>query len=325
MTPQKFILSQLNKLREVNGKNDTKNASSVEDEILRLLLSKKFRKYAANEELIAHCKKAISLQVSEKKPINITFLHGAYKLWRLEESPCVDWAEFFSLMYYTEWVKDICEIYEPGVWFDFFVDDLIIPKLDNVPMSDIEKYLKSYADIMDFIRPYQPSNLKMTITPVGSRFSSPDKFNEIFEQNLAKLNQESNGELQLLTDSQKSMIELNVKKTPQQEKDSQWREKVWQLHSAYQVTKRMANYHYQPNKILAFTQPLPSGTTISVGTTKSSVAKFWVGVGALKKRADSYKEIILSPSQLASAHCVWEDVAVDGLDGKNFKRIRVID
>jgi hypothetical protein len=323
MTPQEFIESQINNLKETSNIH-LKDSSSIEDEILRLLLSKKFRKYSANEELINHCKKAISLQVAENKPINITFLHGAYKLWRLEESPYADWAELFSLIYYSNWVKGICEIYKPGVWFDFFVDDLIIPKLDNVPMSDIDNYIKSCEDIINFLQPFQPSNLKMTITPVNSQFSSPEEFNEILEQNLVKLNQESNGELPILTDSQKSMIELNVKTTSQQKKDPQWREKVWQLHNAYQKTKRMTNYHYVPDKILAFTQPLPSGTTISVGTTKSSVAKFWVGVGALKKRDNSYQEVILSPVQLKSTHYEWEKVKINGLDGKNFNKIRVI-
>lgn len=324
MEPKEFIESQLNKLKEANN-SYLKEDSSIEEEILRLLLSKKFRKYSANKDLIEHCMQAISLRIKENKPINITFLHGAYKLWRLDESPYPDWAELFSLMYYTNWVKNICEIYKPGVWFDFFVDDLIIPKLDNVPMSDIENYIKYYREIIDFLRPYQPTNLKMTVTTVSSQFSSPEEFNKTLEQNFAKLNQESNGELPILTDSQKSMIELNVKTTPQQEKDPKWREKVWQLHNAYSATKRMANYHYVPDKILAFTQPLPSGTTISVGTTRSSVAKFWVGVGALKRRNDSYKEIILSPAQLKSVNCTWKEIEINGLDGKNFKRIRIND
>ncbi|MFA5961330.1 MAG: hypothetical protein WC848_01455 [Parcubacteria group bacterium] len=325
MTPQEFFEAQLNKLREANSIAKIKDAHSIEAEILRLLLSKKFRKYAANEELIDHCNKAISLLIAENKPINITFLHGAYKLWRLEESPYADWAELFSLMYYTNWAKGICDIYEPGVWFDFFVDDSIVPKLDNIPISDVERYVESFQEVINFLKAYQPSNLKMTITPVSSQFSSSEEFNEILERNLSELKQKFAGKLPALTDSQRAMVELNVKITPEQEKDPSWREKVWQLHGAYMATKRMANYHFRSDKILAFTQPLPSGTTISVGTTKSSIAKFWVGVGALKRSDDSYKEIILSPSQLASTRYEWEEIKIDGLKGKNFNRIRVVD
>jgi hypothetical protein len=74
---------------------------------------------------------------------------------------------------------------------------------------------------------------------------------------------------------------------------------------------------------LVFTQPLPSGSAISLGTTKSLIVKFWVGVGALKADGDSYKMLVLSPKQLADAECVFEDVNI-GLDGKNFKKVRVI-
>jgi hypothetical protein len=47
-------------------------------------------------------------------------------LWRIDEAPEADFAELFSSMYYVKWLKPVCEIYKPGVWFDFFVDDLIL-------------------------------------------------------------------------------------------------------------------------------------------------------------------------------------------------------
>ncbi|MDC1205374.1 hypothetical protein N8083_00825 [Candidatus Pacebacteria bacterium] len=294
----------------------------LQSEILRLLLSKKFRKYSANEELITHCKEAIALNVAKNEPINITFLHGAYKLWRLEESPCVDWAELFSLMYYMNWVKGICEIYEPGVWFDFFADDWIIPKLDNVPMSDIENYLESYNALLAFLKPYQPKNLNMTITPVGSQFESMELFDEQLTKELEKLNAKG---LPELTDELKATIELNTKTTAEQKNDPVWREKVWQLHLAYSPVKKLSGYYdNNPKKILAFTQPLPSGKTISVGTTKSSVMKFWIGVGALQKKGDSYIEKILSPAQLTSTEAEYCKISIKGLAGKNFENIRVV-
>jgi hypothetical protein len=324
MTPKEFIAEKLEQLKKRLGLLPPQNTALLEAEILRLLLSKKFRKYSANDELIKHCKQAISIQVEKKEPINITFLHGAYKLWRLDESPYVDWAELFSLMYYTNWVKGICEIYEPGVWFDFFVDDLIIPKLDNVPMSDIEDYLSSYNDLLVFLKQYQPANLKMTITTVGSRFESPRKFDEVLEQKLVELKEKSGGKLPELTDSQKAMVELNTKATPEQEADPQWREKIYELHNAYMATKRAPGYHFRPEKILVFTQPLASGTTISVGTTKSSIMKFWVGVGALHRKGETYTETILSPSQLESTDVEWSSIKVDGLVGTNFNKIRIV-
>lgn len=79
-----------------------------------------------------------------------------------------------------------------------------------------------------------------------------------------------------------------------------------------------------PEKIIAFTQPLPSGTALALGTTKTSVAKFWVGVGALQKKGDTYMPYIFSPKQLEAKHFVKEKVMVQGLRDKNFQTIRVI-
>lgn len=324
MTAQEYIETKLDELRKPAGFKKPQSGDELETEIYRLLMSKKFRKYSANEDLQNYIQNAIHVNISNNKPINITFLHGAYKLWRLQESPEADWAELFALMYYSNWVKPICEIYKPGVWFDFFVDDLIIPKLDNVSMDDIHTYIKTYQRVIDFLKPYQPSNLRMTITPVGSQFSSAEAFDKSLAKNLESLTEEMPDGLPVLNNSQRAMVELNTKASPEQLKDTLWREKVYRLHNAYMMTKAEPGYHKgRPDKIVAFTQPLPSGTAISVGTTKDSIMKFWIGVGVLKPTNDSYRQIILSPNQLDTVQFHWEDVQF-ALTGKNFEKIRVL-
>lgn len=325
MTAQDYIQTKLDELKKPQGLQKPQGTDELVEAIFGALMSKKFRKYSANEALQMQVREAIKINVEKKEPINVTFLHGAYKLWRLEETPEVDWAEFFSLMYYSNWVKPICEIYEPGVWFDFFVDDYIIERLDNIPKSDIEAYIASYRAIIDYLKDYQPVNLKMTVTTVGSQFSSEEAFDKSLQINLAKLTSETPNGLPVLTNAQRAMVELNTKATTEQLKDPQWREKVFHLHNAYMATKAEPGYHKgRPEKIMAFTQPLPSGTTISVGTTKGSIMKFWVGVGVLQQRADSYNQIILSPNQLENLEFGWQDVDLS-IRGKNFHRIRVVD
>jgi len=319
MTAQEYIDSKLEELRKPSEALKPDKEELV-DEIFRLIMSKKFRKYSAKPELQEHMKSAIKLNVENNEPINLTFLHGAYKLWRLDEAPEVDWAELFALMYYSSWVKPVCAIYEPGVWFDFFVDDLIVPKLNNVDIKVVEDYLASYKKLMDFLKPYQPENLKMTYTTVGSRFNSPEAFEESLQKNMAATSKE----LPVLTEQEKAMVELNTKVTEEQSRDLEWREKVFHLHNAYSQTKAEPGYHNQPTKIKVFTQPLPTGMVMSVGTTKDSVAKFWVGVGALSPRDDSFRQIILSPSQLEKSNFNWEDMNIEGLSGKNFSKIRVL-
>ncbi len=318
MQPSKYILDCLEKLK--GSSIEVQTDSEISELIFMHLMSKKFRKYAAQPHLIEHIKNAIQINIEKNEPIKITFLHGAYKLWRLEEAPEADWAELFAAMYYTAWLVPICNVYSPGVWFDFFVDDLIVPKLDNIPLSDVEKYIESFQNVLDFLNSYQPANMKMTITRVGDQFPSPEAFEKSLSDNIAKVSETN----PTFTERQLEMVELNAKPTELQLKDPKWREKIHIIHDAYLMTKREPGYHFRPDKILAFSQPLPSGTFIAVGTTKTSIAKFWVGVGVLKKEGEKYKQYILSPKQLLSNTFIKEDVEIDGLSGKNFNLIRVL-
>ena len=87
--------------------------------------------------------------------------------------------------------------------------------------------------------------------------------------------------------------------------------------------KRELGYYFQPTKIPVFNQPLASGMFLAVGTTKTSIAKFWVGVGALKKTDDGYIEYVLSPKQMGSKKFTKEAISINGLKFKNFQSIRV--
>lgn len=323
MTAQKYLESKLDKLKKPLGLPKPANDEELAEAMFKIVMSKKFRKYSVVDPMIQHIRDAIQLNIDKKQPINFTFLHGAYKLWRLEETPEPDWAELFSAIYYTNWLKGICEIYEPGVWFDYFVDDLIVPKIDNIDIQDIEKYLEVYKDMLDYLKAYQPSNFKMTYTRVGDQFESPAAFNASLEKNVDAMRKELPGGLPKLDEAKAAMVELNTKATAEQMKDPQWREKVALIHDAYMNTKAEPGYHNQPSKIKVFTQPLPSGMVIAVGSTKDSVAKFWVGVGVLKPKDDSYRQIILSPNQLAGSDFHWEGADI-GISGKNFQKIRIL-
>ena len=325
MTAQDYIQSKLDDLKQPLGLPKPASDTELVEAIFKLVMSKKFRKYSCNDQLVQDIRKAIKLSVKAGKPINFTFLHGAYKLWSLDEAPEADWAELFSAMYYTAWLKPICEIYKPGVWFDYFVDDLVLPKLHTCSLEDSQRYRKSYQAVLDFLKVYQPANFKMTITGVGEQFESPEAFDIKLGSDINRFLANLNGAATVLNDERATMIDLNVKETPELAKDPEWRQKNAVVHDAYiNITKRETNYHWQPNKIKVFTQQLASGTFIAVGSTKDSVAKFWVGVGALKPRDDSFRQIILTPKQLQDTRFDFEAVRLDGLDGKNFKRVRVL-
>jgi hypothetical protein len=196
-----------------------------------------------------------------------------------------------------------------------------VPKINNLTLDEVESYIHSFQKVLDFLKPYQPSNLKMTITTVGDQFTSPAAFDVSLQKNFEKIQQTN----PTFNERQLEMVELNVRPTPEQLADPQWREKVRLLHDAYGPTKKETGYHYRPEKILAFVQPLPSGTVIAVGTTKTSIAKHWVGIGALRKDEDSYKEYIFSPKQIETHKFTTKKISIKELDGKNFKTIKIVE
>jgi hypothetical protein len=316
MNAQDYINNELELLKKPLGLA-IPSSGQLENEIVRLVLSKKFRKYSASEDTIAHIKNAVHLAVSQNQPIKFVFPHGAYKLWRLDETPQADFAELFAFMYYSHWLKPISEIYEPGVWFDLFIDDLILLKLNNLRRDEIEEYLKSEQQILDFLKQYQPSNMKMTMTPNSSLFATEDDFWTALDNALQKT------PLPVLNDQQKIMVELNVR--PIENMPADWREKTLQLHTAYSVPKGELSYHKNnPEKIGVFTTPLPIPGYVAVGSTKSSIMKFWIGVGALRPKYDSFEMVILSGNQLEKTKFGFEPISLNGLTGKNFFKIRVI-
>ncbi len=322
MMPDAYILSKLDKLRSTeNSVANFNSPNELRDYIVKVIMSKKFRKFSVVPEYQAHIKKVVEESIKENLPIKFSFPFGGYKLWRLEETPEADWAELFTLMYYSKWLKPITEVYKPGILFDFSSDDVIVERMNNVPKSDTQKYAASFNNIIDFLKKYIPNNMKFTLTPISSLYT-PEEFEIDLQDKIDKMQKELGG-LPVLDEHKKRMTEMNVKLKPHQDDDILWKEKVELLHQAYYVVDRRRPYNRAEDKILTFCTKLKDGKCISVGTTKSSVAKFWVGVGVLKRSGSDFVEYVLSPSQLEAANIKEEPISIDGLNGKNFSKIKI--
>lgn len=319
MKPADYINQALNNLK------DTEEISLGDEDIVdcvyKLLLSKKFRKYSIKPpEYLDHIRSAIRLSVSKNEPIKLTLVFGGYKLWRLEESPEVDWAELFSFIYYANWLKPICDIYKPGIWFDFYSDDVILEIMDNVPKEDTETYIKSFRELLKFIKPYLSKNLNYTLNRVGDQYNSYEDFKKDLQQSIEKAKEELGG-LPKLNPEQVSLVELNVKLKPGQADDPKWKEKVFLIHEGYARVSKRRPYYRTDDKIFVITRPLEN--SIAVGTTKTSVVKFWIGAGILKRVDDSFVEYIYSPNRLQAAKFTKEKISIKGLEGENFRTIRI--
>lgn len=315
MNPQEFIVYKLQKLRAAaNPAVNFAYEKDLGDFIYQAIMSKKFRKYSVNPEYQEHIRSAIALNIQKQESIKFTLVFGGYKLWRFAESPEADWAELFSMIYYANWVKDIAANYKPGVWFDFYSDDVIVESIDNIPTKDTESYRKSFKDLLDFLKQYLPENLLITYSRVGDQYASLEDFKQELKEKLEQTH------INELTPKQLATLQLNVK--PKAGETPDWKE-IQRLHDAYTQVSKRRPYYRTPDKIMAITKKMANA--IAVGTTKTSVAKFWAGVGALKKADGGYMEYVLSPSQLENSKYSWADVSIDGLNGKNFNRVRVLE
>lgn len=288
------------------------------DFIYDTIMSKKFRKYSVNPQAIDKVRTAVELNIKNSEPIKIAMPFGSYKLWRLEESPEVDWAELFSMIYYAYWLKPITDVYKPGVWFDFCGDDAILELMNNIPSEDTERYKQTFRDLIRFIQLYLPDNFQYTFNPVGERYSSKEEFLADLNKKVEELRQKSPIPLE---ERQIEMMKFNIKPRVGEEIDFQENRL---LHDAYMDVSKRRPYHKTLDKILISATPFGDRTSLPLGTTKTSVVKFQTGVGVLKKTEDYFMEYIYSPSQLEKSTFDWQEIGIEGLSGKNFKQIRVI-
>lgn len=320
MTAQEFIQKRLEELKAPKKAEPFHSNEELANFIFQTLMSKKFRKFAVTPTYIPVIQGAIKNSIDSNLPIKLLFPFGGYKLWRLEEAPEADWAELFSLMYFAKWVKPITEVYKPGVEFDFSSDEIIIERMNNIPKADTEEYAKSFDDIINFLKEFIPENLKFTVTPVRSYYT-PEEFEEDLKGKIALMEKQLNG-LPKLDDRHRRMVELNVRLKADQDKDPLWKERVELIRQSYYTVSKRRAYNRAKEKIIVFCMKMEN--CIPIGTTKTSVAKFWPGVGALKKTGDSFSEYVLSPSQLESSNFTKEETTIPGLTSKNFKAIRVL-
>ncbi len=328
MDATQYINLQLEKLKEplllgIKPKNNSELASAI----FSALMSKKFRKFAVPEKNQGIIKAAITKNIENNEPIKISWPFGGYKLWRLDENPEVDWAELFTLMYIIRWLKPICALYERGVEFTFWVDEVVIAKMNNIPQGELDAYQLSFSELLEFIKPWQPSNLSFEIFLERSQYESSEVFENGLTIEMEKLNKIRATNPQPLTDTAIRSIEMNVKLTSEQAKDPLWREKVDLMHYAYynlQEQQSRVRPSYTKENIVAFTVFFEPNV-IPIGSTKTSIVRFWVGVGALEKRGDSFIESILSLSQLQKTKYRWTSLHLNGLRGKNFSKIRITD
>lgn len=333
MTTQEYLQTELNQCAQYVLAGDDKSfieQKGVEAFIYAKLTSKKFRKWAVDESSELQAKRAIQLNVSQNKPLQFRYPFGGYKLWRMPGYPEVDWAEFFAIAYYCKYLVPITAAYKPGIEFLFASDDMIIERMDNIPVNDTNAYFNSFKSLVGVFSKKLPANFKLDIVRIGDLYE--DK--EAMETELAANVEHQKIEYATKVDStkkQKMMTtsELNIRWDGAKDltKLSDIEKKVViamgpVYHDAYCALTKRREFNRGDEKIVIFTTVIPNA--IAVGTTKSSVTKFWTGYGVLEDRGDNFRPIILSPNQLEHLRADSLPVNIAGLNSKNFQFIKII-
>lgn len=295
----------------------------MEDVIFAKVMSKKFRKLKANERSVQITKRAINFAIKNNKPVTVSFLFGGNKLWRLDESPEVDWAELFSLIYFLRWMKSIASVYPPGARLDYYGQSLNVEMMNNISSDETAKYRESFENMMEWVKPYIPDKVSVTYRDYADEFDNHDDF--IHELDAAKQNtlKTNNGKLPVLSEAQKAATELNVRLLPGQDKDRLWREKIELIHQSIESTDTFKRQYFADHGLILACPTIYNGW-IAVGSTKRSYAKFWVGAGVLERNGNSFSELVLTPKQLENSKFDWEDIDLNGLKGKNFSKVRIL-
>lgn len=322
MKAQDYILSTVTALKEPIVIEPV-SKDNLEDTIYSRVMSKKFRKLKAGDDAVRITKNAIKIAAANNQPLRIVEMFGGNKLWRFDEAPEIDWAELFSLTYFVQWCRFISSVYEPGVIFEYFSQDISVESLNNVPRSETNKYSETFRELIKWIEPYLPTNIKIRYIRHYELFDNPAKYYEELEFAKEVILKNNNGRLPKLTPEMRTATELNVKLNPGQDKEPEWQEQVELQHQAIFKTKTLREYADNPNII--WTCPTYYSDSVVTGSTKNSLAKFWAGVGALRPQKDSLEEIILTPKQLEQAKYGWEKINIPGLPGKNFEKVRILE
>ncbi len=297
-------------------------SSPLEDAIFAKLMSKKFRKVHADGETVRVARRAIHTAVSSGQPVIVSFLFGGNKLWRLDEAPEIDWAELFAVLYFLRWMKTVASVYPPGARLDFYSEDIAVETLNNVPRAETERYSQTFRAMLDWLRPHIPAGVSLTYRRYGEEYASYNDYLAELETAKQRVLAAGHGKLPELSRRQEIATELNVRPLPGQTDDPQWREKTELIHRALEETDTLRRYLNDPALVMAC--PTSYSGWIAVGSTKRSYAKFWAAAGALLRDGDRYHELVLTPKQLEAGNFTWEQVAIPGLSGKNFAKVRVV-
>lgn len=334
MTPQQYLENRLKRCAHYElsllDQESLKNIG-VKDFIFWQITRKKFRRWKLPELARERINRVLDYCFSKQKPILFRFRFGGYKLWRLESAPEVDWAEFFTLVHYSEYLAPIIAVHKPGVKFLFISNDVFVERLNNIAREDTEAYFESFLKLRDQFRRFAPENFSVEVIRSRSLYSSDEELDKEFKAKIKEIEgpwKEKQNEERLKRSLEKAM--LNIKwdgirdlRNLSNEERQKVIEQSALMHDAL-VQLPTINTFFENNPSMIFVSATRYPNVVSIGTTKTSIVKFWVGTGVLEERSGKYLEHVLSPLQVEKLKGSFSQrIQIDLIPLKNFSAVEV--
>lgn len=314
----------------LSPKDQRKIEQDIVGFILERITSGKFKKNKVEPETLINLTRKVKEAVESQKPLKFTFPFGGYKLFSMPSAPTVDYAEFFTMAYYADYVNQVAEHYRPGVEFYFVSDEVIINRMNNVPQSDIDAYTDSFKKLMELFNQNLPQNIRFKFQRVRDLYTSERELWDEVESFMPEVQNNWQEFTPEKKKSRKDMVLLNFKFDGEKDltklrNDDKKLEKLLEdnttLHDAYMKLTKRRGFTRGEDKIVVFTKPI--NDSITLGTTKYSAVKFWTGLGALGETAGGgFADLVLSPQQLDRPFRE-EKIEQPLLPLKSFESIRV--
>ena len=270
------------------------------------VLTRKYRKQAADSTAQERITEAIDLAVAGNKPLRFLHTMGGYKVWRVPSRSEVDWADFFNIAYLLQYLSGIAAGYAPGVSLTYYLYTLLPERHNNLTAAEITSYVDSFTALVDEFRPYLPDNLSLSIVRDTDLYTRDEYFTLLDENRVVvrDLFDRLSWRDELVAQAHRN-IKWDGAEDWRGLSEAEKQEKV--LSSALTelagiALRRQAEFISAPENVLLFVTARRENGFLGVGSTKSSVAKHWVGTGLIEYWRETLRDKILSPTQ-------WEAVA----------------
>jgi hypothetical protein len=202
---------------------------------------------------------------------------------------------------------------------------------DNLTTEEGTAYVNSFETLLNEFRKYLPKNVSISILRDADLYAR-DEYFAALEKGKTLAEKEYETLPQARKDDLARMANLNIKWQGKEDwthlNEIKKAEKI-RIAALYEMAatsqlSRVAEQVKAPNKVLLFTKATKD--FIGIGSTKASIAKYWVGFGVLQKKAANYLPIVLTPSQYDLVmKQPFTKVSVDLVKLPNFDHVLLFD